>query len=448
MNFFLTNKLSDKKENFIHIDSECIKMYTCGPTVYNVPHIGNLRSSVIFDILFRILKYLHSTVIYVRNITDIDDKIIEKSIENNKSVEFLTLECIKYFCQDLSYLNCLEPNNEPKVTNHINDIVVMINKLITRGFAYLKNNHVYFNINSYAYYGKLSKRKIHVKCAKNNTNTVKIKKKSIDFVLWKPKKKHEKIYFSSPWGEGRPGWHIECSAMSKKYLGNIFDIHGGGIDLTFPHHENEIAQSVCESQYNKFAKYWIHNGLLTIDGEKMSKSLKNCTTIKKLSRKNIKGVILRYFYLTSCYKKPLNFNQKALNDAKKNIIKFQYILQLYKIIIYAKLRPLPKKFLLHMIDDLNTSHALASIHKLSNKAKRGNVNNVIDMYNCCNFLGLNVKNINCKIINLKIRKLAEKRFKYRNNKKWEKADNIRAQITNEGYKIIDKKNDYELIYNN
>lgn len=448
MKIFLTNTLSGKKEEFVPIDTSNVKMYVCGPTVYDRPHIGNARSSVVFDLLFRLLRNLYPKVTYVRNITDVDDKIINSANKNNESVESLTARITKYYHEDLGYLNCLIPNQEPKATENIPDMISMITRLIDIGHAYVNESHVYFDIDSYADYGKLSKRKIDDQDIGARIEISELKKNPMDFVLWKPKKQHEQMYFSSPWGDGRPGWHIECSVMSKKYLGDNFDIHGGGVDLVFPHHENEIAQSICESKNNKFAKYWVHNGFLTVEGDKMSKSLKNFITVKELLDSGISGAALRYFYLTSHYKRPLDFNKKALEDSQKSISKFQKSIQKYNEKLDVNSRKIPGEFLSNIADDLNTPLALSFIHQLSSKALEGDENYAIDLLNCCNFLGLNLEEKSGEIqLTSEIIKLAEERKELKVNKKWEEADKIRMKIEGLGYKIVDTKDGYEIIKN-
>ena len=253
------------------------------------------------------------------------------------------------------------------------------------------------------------------------------------------------MFFASPWSDGRPGWHIECSVMSKKYLGNNFDIHGGGIDLVFPHHENEIAQSVCESKSNKFANYWVHNGFLTVNSEKMSKSLKNFITVKELLDKGVGGAELRYFYLTANYRKPLDFNEKALLDSKKSISKFQKCIQKFNIKLDEISYELPDEFLKYISDDLNTPLALSFIHQLANKALDGNENSANDVYNCCKFLGLDIKEKEKDIhITQEVINLAEKRRQLKIDRNWQGADKVRMEIEKLGYKVIDTKDGYKI----
>ena len=273
---FLSNSLGNKKEKFNPIDPKNIGMYVCGPTVYDDPHIGNARPLIVFDILFKVLKckYGHKSVTYVRNITDIDDKIIKSSEEKKISITELTTNVTKKFHEDCNYLNCEPPTYEPKATENIELMIDMINELIKSQFAYENEKHVYFKVKKFEDYGKLSNKNIDDLIAGSRIEPSDKKQSPEDFVLWKPSINNEPSW-DSPWGKGRPGWHLECSAMSKKYLGNTFDIHGGGRDLIFPHHENEIAQSVCANKTKKFANYWVHNNFITMSKEKMAKSQGN-----------------------------------------------------------------------------------------------------------------------------------------------------------------------------
>jgi cysteinyl-tRNA synthetase len=435
LKIFFNNSGTNKKEEFIPIDESNIKLYVCGPTVYDRAHLGNARSSVAFDVLFRVLKSSYENVTYVRNITDVDDKILNKSNDTGLSINSITNQMINFFHKDLEYLSCLKPTYEPRATETISEMIEMIKKLIERSHAYISNGHVYFDVKSFQNYGELSNRNIEKLNSGARIEVSEYKKDPLDFVLWKPAKSHEKMSFESPWGNGRPGWHIECSAMSKKYLGDEFDIHGGGADLIFPHHENEVAQSKCESENNKFAKYWIHNGFLTINGEKMSKSAGNFTTVNDLVEKDIDGSVLRYFYLTTHYRKPLDYNQKALNDAKKSIEKFRNTLQKSKI---ANVK-VPKEFLVYLYDDLNTPLALSYLHKLSDD------NKVDELIACCDFLGLkiNMKD-ECGIDN-NIKILAEERMALKEKKLWEESDKKRQEISDLGYDILDTKEGYKIL---
>ncbi|MEN9782592.1 MAG: hypothetical protein RL208_745, partial [Pseudomonadota bacterium] len=279
------DSLSGKVVNFEPYDEKNIRFYVCGPTVYDRVHIGNARSTVVFDVLYRLLRFIYGEgcVTYVRNITDVDDKIINRAKELGVAEIDLTNKMIDYFQNDLKYLNCLEPNFQPRVTECIDDIIKLIEKIIQNGHAYIENGNVMFDVGSFGEYGTLSKRDVKENVAGSRVVVEEYKKSELDFLLWK--KTSEGITWKSPWGEGRPGWHIECSAMSAKFLGENFDIHGGGVDIKFPHHENEIAQSKCACKDCFFAKYWIHNGMLNVNGQKMSKSLGNFVTIADVVEK-------------------------------------------------------------------------------------------------------------------------------------------------------------------
>lgn len=321
MGFGIYNTL-DGKIGFQPIDEKDVRMYVCGPTVYDDVHIGNGRSIVVFDVLFRVLRFIYGIdcVKYVRNITDVDDKIINAANEKHVSERILANEMIDKFHNDCEYLNCLKPSVEPRVTQEIPEIISTIQKLIDNGNAYVKDGNVMFSVESFSEYGKLSNRKIET-----NKQNIRIGEKTYkinqdDFLLWK--KTDKGITWESPWGWGRPGWHIECSAMSNKYLGENFDIHGGGADLKFPHHENEIAQSKCSHVGSKFAKYWMHNGFLMIEGQKMSKSLGNFITINDIKKSGVNGNALRLALLSTHYRKPMNFSDKLLSDSEKMYKKF------------------------------------------------------------------------------------------------------------------------------
>ena len=316
---FLSNSLGNKKEKFVPINKNKIGMYVCGPTVYDDPHIGNARPLVIFDILFRVLKckFGEKAVNYVRNITDIDDKIIQSSIEKNISTEELTKKIIKNFHDDCAYLNCENPTFEPKATENISLMVEMINQLLRNGYAYSNNRNVYFEVKKFKDYGKLSNKKLDELIAGSRVEVSENKKNPEDFVLWKPSKDKEP-YWESPWGKGRPGWHLECSVMSKKYLGDKFDIHGGGRDLIFPHHENEIAQSTCAHGGDTFARYWMHNGFVNVQSKKMSKSLGNVVLVRELLEQG-PGEAIRLALLGAHYRQPLDWSDEVLHESRRKL---------------------------------------------------------------------------------------------------------------------------------
>ena len=439
---FLTNNLTNKKEKFVPIDKKKIGMYVCGPTVYDDPHIGNARPLVIFDILFRVLKckYGNQSVNYIRNITDIDDKIIQASQDKKISVSEITKKVTKNFHDDCIFLNCQKPTEEPKATENINLMIDMINELLKKNFAYKKNGHVYFEVNKFKDYGNLSNKKLEDLIAGSRVEISENKKNPEDFVLWKPSNESEPSW-KSPWGEGRPGWHLECSAMSKKFLGNEFDIHGGGIDLLFPHHENEIAQSRCANDTKVFANYWVHNAFITISNEKMAKSQGNILKINDFKEK-ISGQILRFALMSAHYKQPLDWNDKLLNECKNTIDKW------YQIYLSLK-TPLkiPNEMLLPLYDDLNTPGYISNLHNLFDKAKNGNENDKKIFISACNFVGLlnetkdqwlEFKKKKSLISEQDIIKKIDLRSKARENKDYKEADRIRNELLDKGVLIEDK----------
>ena len=435
---FLTNNLSNKKEKFVPIDEKNIGMYVCGPTVYDDPHIGNARPIVIFDILFKILKSKYASVTYVRNITDVDDKIIKSSNEKKISISDLTQTVIKSFSEDCNYLNCEIPTAQPKATEHIDLMIEMVSELIKKGFAYENNKHVYFEVKKFDDYGQLSNKKLEELIAGSRIEVSDNKKNSEDFVLWKPSSENEPSW-DSPWGKGRPGWHLECSAMSKKFLGNEFDIHGGGIDLIFPHHENEIAQSRCANDTKVFANYWLHNAFITMSNEKMAKSQGNILKIKDF-RGKVSGQVLRLALISAHYKQPLDWNDKLLQDCQNTIDKW------YNMYLPSN-KDLEDEIIQPLYDDINTPGYIANLHKLYDKANKGNDADKQIFNSACNFIGLlqetkeewlDYKKGKIDISETEIENKIELRNKARADKNYAEADNIRDYLLDKGVLIEDK----------
>ena len=440
LDIFLTNNLTNKKEKFIPKDKNNVRMYVCGPTVYDDPHVGNARPVVIFDILFKVLKNEYPNVTYVRNITDVDDKIIKSSQENNISILDLTKKITQSFNEDCIYLNCEKPNHEPKATEHISEMIEMISELIKKGFAYENNMHVYFEVKKFKDYGQLSNKKLDELVAGSRIELSDNKKNPEDFVLWKPSETDEPSW-DSPWGKGRPGWHLECSAMSKKYLGKEFDIHGGGVDLLFPHHENEIAQSRCANDSKVFANYWLHNAFITMSNEKMAKSQGNILKIKDF--RNIKsGQVLRLALMSAHYRQPLDWNDKLLEDSENTINKW------YNVYLNIEKKPkISDEILRPLLDDLNTPGYITNLHKLYEKASKGSNEDKRIFISACHFVGLlnetkedwlNFKKSKVSISESEILFKINQRNKARINKNYDEADKIRNDLLDKGVLIEDK----------
>ncbi|WP_440670664.1 cysteine--tRNA ligase [Candidatus Pelagibacter sp. HIMB1483] len=438
MDIFLTNNLTNKKEQFVPNDKKNIGMYVCGPTVYDDPHIGNARPLVIFDVLFKLLKNNFSKVTYVRNITDIDDKIIKSSQDQNISTKELTEKVTSSFFEDCNFLNCESPTHQPKATEHIDLMIEMISQLIKKGFAYENHKHVYFEVKKFSEYGKLSNKKLEDLIAGSRVEVSENKKNSEDFVLWKPSNKNEPSW-DSPWGKGRPGWHLECSAMSKKFLGNEFDIHGGGIDLIFPHHENEIAQSRCANDTKIFAKYWVHNAFITMSNEKMAKSQGNILKIKDF-RNKISGQVIRLALMSAHYRQPLDWNDKLLNDCQSTLDKWYRIYS-------TDIKPVQvtEEVLKPLYEDLNTPGYIANLHKLYEKASKGENKELF--VSACKFIGLfnedkrqweKYKKENASLSETEIKNKIDLRNKARANKNYKEADKIRDELLDKGVLIEDK----------
>ena len=439
-NLQLTNSLSRKKEIFKPINPKKISLYACGPTVYDNPHVGNARSLVVFDVLFRVLREIYGpNVNYVRNITDIDDKIIEASKKNKKNIDKITSEVTKIFHENCKSLNCLKPTAEPKATEHIKEMIEMSSSLISKGYAYENKGHVYFDVNSFKNYGKLSNKNLEELKAGSRVEISNLKKNPVDFVLWKPSEANDPGW-DSPWGRGRPGWHLECSVMSEKYLGKSFDIHGGGLDLIFPHHENEIAQSCSNNSTESFANYWVHNGFVTLNKEKMSKSLGNIITISD-AVKQYSGQVVRLALLSAHYSQPLDWNNELLQNQKNTIDKWYNLYEETKDENILNISDT-------LLDDLNTPGFIAKIHELYNTASNGDKKSKLLFNNACKLIGLfninkeeweNLKKTNIKVSEDYILKKIAERAKAKKDKNFSLADQIRKDSLVQGIIIEDQQ---------
>lgn len=369
MTLTVFNTLTRKKEAFVPLDAGHVRMYVCGPTVYDRAHIGNARPIIVFDTLYRLLKHLYPKVTYVRNITDVDDKIIKKSQESGEAIDVITQKTSRFFHEDIAELNALPPDIEPRATQHISEMIDLVKRLVDNGYAYEAQGHVLFSVSKMKNYGMLSGRSMDEMIAGARVEVAPYKKEPADFILWKPSDSSQPGW-DSPWGFGRPGWHLECSAMSSKYLGETFDIHGGGQDLVFPHHENEIAQSCCAFGHDFYAKYWMHNGHLMVNGEKMSKSLGNFFTIREILDQ-VPGEAFRLYTLGTHYHQPLNWLPDGLKQAKSVMDRFYTALRGTPDVDLTDVQP-DEDVVAALKDDLNTPKAIASLHVLAtnlNKAQ-------------------------------------------------------------------------------
>lgn len=357
----LHNTKTRRKEVFTPLKPDDVRMYVCGPTVYDRAHLGNARPVVVFDVLYRLLRHVYGPdhVTYVRNFTDVDDKINAKAAETGRSIGEITAETIGWYMSDMGALGALEPDHAPRATAFIPQMVAMIEELIAKGHAYAAEGHVLFAVDSYTHYGALSGRTVEDMIAGARVEVAPYKRNPMDFVLWKPST-DDLPGWVSPWGRGRPGWHIECSAMAHELLGESFDIHGGGIDLQFPHHENEIAQSYCAHPEGGFAQVWMHNEMLLVEGKKMSKSLGNFFTVRDLLEQGVPGEVIRYVFLMTHYRKPMDWTADKAAQAEASLRKW-YALAGEAA---AGSDPLPAA-LTALADDLNTHAVLSECHQLA-----------------------------------------------------------------------------------
>jgi cysteinyl-tRNA synthetase len=360
------NTLTRRKEAFEPIDPDHVRLYVCGPTVYDFPHIGNARPAVVFDVLYRYLRHHYPRVTYVRNITDIDDKINARAAEAGKSIREITEITAKDYQDNMAAIGALPPDHEPRATDHVTQMIALIEALIAKGHAYAADGHVLFNVPSMPDYGQLSRRNREEQIDGARVDVAPYKKDPADFVLWKPSDA-ETPGWNSPWGYGRPGWHIECSAMSLSHLGEVFDIHGGGLDLIFPHHENEIAQSRCAFGTHAMANMWMHNGFVTVDGEKMSKSLGNFYTVQDLL-KDWPGEVIRYALLAAHYRAPLDYSKQGLAEARSALDR---LYQALRGGVEQSDKVAPSHSVVDALsDDLNTPLAISKLHELAGAVNR------------------------------------------------------------------------------
>lgn len=453
----LYNTLTRKKEEFVPVEEGKVRMYVCGPTVYNYIHIGNARPMIVFDTVRRYFEYKGYDVNYVSNFTDVDDKIIKKANEEGVPASVISERYIKEAQTDMEGLNVKEATTHPKATEEIDGMIEMIQTLIDKGYAYAKNGTVFYRTRKFEGYGKLSKKNIDDLSAGIRIAVDDEKEDPMDFVLWKPKKEGEPAW-QSPWGEGRPGWHIECSVMSKKYLGEEIDIHAGGEDLIFPHHENEIAQSEAANG-KPFSRYWLHNGFLNIDNVKMSKSLGNFFTVREISEKYDLQV-LRFFMLSAHYRSPLNFSADLMAASKNGLDRIltaiwrldemqgtdQALTDAEKEVL-AQVEELVKKYEASMEDDFNTADAISAIFEM---VKLANVSVTVDsskalitsvadtIKKLCNVLGIITEHEE-ELLDADIEKLIEERQAARKAKDFARADEIRDLLAAQGILLKDTR---------
>jgi len=451
------NSLTKKKEEFVPLEKGKVKMYVCGPTVYDEPHIGHLRSAYVFDVIRRYLEYCKYKVTFVRNVTDVDDKIIEKAKESSSSdlieeAKKVTQKYYDAYKADLTKLGIKEPTTEPFATRHIEDMIFLIQKLLEKGAAYQSGGDVYYSVQAFGSYGKLSNQKKdsmleHVRIDANEK-----KKDPLDFALWKKAKEDEPAW-DSPWGKGRPGWHLECSAMSMKYLGSIFDIHGGGLDLVFPHHENEIAQSEAVTG-SAFVRYWVHHGLVTVNNQKMSKSLKNYVTLSDCVRNDPEKIEdLKFLFLKTHYSAPLDYSEKEMAMVRSIRNNFKFFIDEAKSIteklperaeftsVNKEIISLTANFIKAMDDDFNTPQMIAEMHKTMHAARQVHDDRLIlavsnTIRERFHILGVNFDVGVCDIN--QIENAIKKREEAKENKDYKTADAIRKEYLDKGIEFIDR----------
>lgn len=439
MSLRIYNTLSRQKEDFTPQDPKKVTLYVCGPTVYNYAHIGNARPAVVFDLLYRLLRqqFGDNHVIYARNITDVDDKINKAAAEQNVPISTITEKFADIYRADMAALNVARPNIEPKATDHIDQIISMIERLIENGHAYAADGHVLFDVNSYKDYGALSRRSLDEMIAGARVEVAPYKKNAHDFVLWKPSPTDDLPGWNSPWGRGRPGWHIECSAMIERHLGETIDIHCGGQDLIFPHHENEVAQSTCAHNGKMFVRYWMHNGFLSMDKTKMSKSLGNVLLVHDLL-KDWNGETIRLALLSAQYRQPLEWNDDLLSRSETILNKLQRVID---DLAHIDAQPAySEKFLAALHDDLNTPMALAEMIAISKDKTLSPEQKKAYLLGCGALFGLFEQASSAKsdIDANSIEALITERNQARANKNFARADEIRDELLEKNIILEDK----------
>jgi len=435
----LHNTTTGQKETFIPIHKDTVTMYLCGPTVYNYAHIGNARPAVVFDVLYRLLKHHYPNVKYARNITDIDDKINKSALELGQNIKKYSQKYADIYNQDIESLGVLPPDIEPYATDHIPQIIAMIKRLIEKGNAYEAEGHVLFSVESYKNYGKLSNRKLEDMIAGARVEVAPYKKYAADFVLWKPSDEALPGW-NSPWGRGRPGWHIECSAMCKEHLGNVIDIHCGGRDLVFPHHENEVAQSCCANSTEKFANYWLHNGMINMGNQKMSKSLGNILLINEVT-KQYKGEVIRWLLLSAQYRQSVDWSEESIHKSQKTMDRIYATLRDNQTIVAdINKKRIPIGVINALDDDLNTPVVFAEINKTAKLLANAKTSEEKQMYksqllSSGELLGLFQENAEqwfksgeANVDSDKVDSLIAQRNQARIDKDWAKSDEIRDEL--------------------
>lgn len=447
---YLHNTLTKRKEKFMPIDENNVRMYVCGPTVYDRAHLGNAKSAVVFDVLNRVLRQIYGDkhVTYVSNITDIDDKILNKHQQTGKPISEITSETYQWYIDDMHALNVKDPDYRPRATEFVQEMIELVELLLKNGHAYESEGHVLFSVDSMPKYGFLSGRSMKEMLAGARIEVAGYKKNPADFILWKPSEAGQPGW-DSPWGYGRPGWHLECSAMSSKYLGNSFDIHGGGSDLIFPHHENECAQSLCAHPDDTFARYWVHAGMLMVDGVKMSKSLGNFYTVNELITQ-YPAEALRLLFISTHYHQPFNFTFDGLKQAKQILDKFYNALLRVKDVAIAESSP-DERVVAALADDINTPLAISYLHEIANSLNKAETeadkqNYKALLLSSAGVLGLLYQDPEVWFKGLpseneidegEINRLIEERLSAKKAKDWAKADAIRNQLKQSGIVLED-----------